>query len=148
MNQILKKVIFDIFFLMSLLMATQLQLEGLRTLTLFFTLPITRVFESWLSAGFLSNLLRFILQHAATLQTFLGLASCHTSFFSFSFVIITMTGLSSCQTICQKSFTVLIMGPCVAMNAFSLPPYPWFRNRHKNIYLKFMFVSQSHRWIS
>lgn len=24
------------------------------------------------------------------------------------------------------------------MNAFSLPPYPWFRNRHKNIYLKFM----------
>lgn len=46
MNQIQKKVIFDIFFLMSLLVATQLQLEGLRTLTLFFTLPITRVFES------------------------------------------------------------------------------------------------------
>lgn len=53
-----------------------------------------------------------------------------------------MTGLSSCQTICQKSFTVLIMGPWVAMKAFSLPPYPWFRDRHKSIYFKLMWSTK------
>ncbi len=44
-----------------------------------------------------------------------------TSFFSFSLVIMTMAGDSSCQAICQKSFTVFTMGPWVAMNAFSSP---------------------------
>lgn len=35
----------------------------------------------------------------------------YTSFFSLSLVIMIMMGQSSCQAICQKSFTVLIIGP-------------------------------------
>lgn len=43
----------------------QLQLVYLATLTLLFTLPITRVFKSRLCGSFLPYLLRFFLQYAA-----------------------------------------------------------------------------------
>lgn len=53
-----------------------------------------------------------------------GIGNCvmrPTLAFSFSFVIMTMIGDFSIQTILQKSTMVWDIGPCVAMYAFSSP---------------------------